>query len=64
MPIIYTNYSYNPMLIETAISILTDPIANMLTALLEYINFNLYHNGNIKQIYGEVPILDVTLPYF
>ena len=41
MPIIYTNYSYNPMLIETAISILTDPIANMLTALLEYINFNL-----------------------
>ena len=65
MPIIYTNYSYNPMLIETAINILTDPIANMLTALLEYINlFNLYHNGNIKQIYVEAPILDVTLPYF
>ena len=34
----YTNYSYNPMLTVTGISILTGPIANTLTALLEYIN--------------------------
>ena len=50
-------YLYSPMLLVTAVSILTGP--NMLAVLLEYIDLN--YNGNIANIRKDLPILGLTL---